>query len=174
MKELGYRWFLFGAQAVNVWGVPRLTADVDLTAEVPEGETLRCITVMGTHGFALRTGADDEFVRRTRVLPFEHRESRMFVDLVLAGSGLEQEFLERASPVLVGTLDIPVITPEDLLISKILAARPKDLEDVRGILRVRGDTLDLGRVRRMLQLLEEAIGQSDLVPAFEQALKDAG
>ena len=61
-----------------------------------------------------------------------------------------------------------MITPEDLVVTKILAGRPKDVEDVRGILRVRGDAIDPGRVRRLLGLLEAALGQGDLVPAFEE------
>lgn len=31
LSRWGGRWFLFGAQAVNVWRSPRLTADVDVT-----------------------------------------------------------------------------------------------------------------------------------------------
>jgi hypothetical protein len=34
------RWFLFGAQAVVVYGQPRLTADVDVTLEASLKETL--------------------------------------------------------------------------------------------------------------------------------------
>jgi hypothetical protein len=33
----GIRWYLFGAQAAIVYGVARLTADVDVTARVPAG-----------------------------------------------------------------------------------------------------------------------------------------
>jgi len=35
MHENASRWYLFGAQAATVWGRPRLTADVDITAEIP-------------------------------------------------------------------------------------------------------------------------------------------
>ena len=34
MEERGVRWYLFGAQAAIVWGSPRLSADVDVTAEL--------------------------------------------------------------------------------------------------------------------------------------------
>ena len=33
--RLGIRWYLFGAQAVLLYGVIRTTADVDVTAEIP-------------------------------------------------------------------------------------------------------------------------------------------
>jgi hypothetical protein len=61
----------------------------------------------------------------------------------------------------------PVIEPADLLITKILAGRPKDIEDARALWHLRGGDLDALRVRRTLQLLEQALSQSDLVPAFD-------
>jgi predicted nucleotidyltransferase len=57
--------------------------------------------------------------------------------VVLAGLGLEELFLSRAVPVTIGSMVVPVISPEDLVATKILAGRPKDIEDVRGILRMR-------------------------------------
>ncbi len=65
---------------------------------------------------------------------------------------------------------IPVISPEDLVVTKILAGRPKDLEDVRGILRERRASLDLGLIRETLRLLEQALGQSDLCPVLDAEL----
>ena len=111
--------------------------------------------------------SDADFVERTRVLPFVHRASRMPLDVVLAGPGLEDEFLERAISVDVeGTL-VPVISPEDLIATKILAGRPKDVEDIRGVLHERRGSLDVERIRAVLGLLERALGQSDLLPLFE-------
>ena len=59
-----------------------------------------------------------------------------------------------------------MISPEDLVIAQVLAGRPKDIEDVRGVLRARGLDLDAGRIERVLGLLEGALGQSDLLPAW--------
>ena len=38
---------------------------------------------------------------------------------------------------------------------------------MRGLWRLRARQLDAGRIRRTLGLLEEALGQSDLLPTFE-------
>jgi hypothetical protein len=95
MGERGLRWYLFGAQAAIIWGSPRLSADVDVTAAI-EPETLaEYIDAMSSHGFELAID-DSEFVARTRVLPFVHRPSGMPLDVVLAGPGLKEEFLSRA------------------------------------------------------------------------------
>jgi hypothetical protein len=92
----------------------------------------------------------------------------MPLDIVLAGSGLEDEFLSRAVPRDIGGATVPLIDASDLVIAKILAGRPKDLDDVRGIWRAHGERLDVGRIHETLRLLEEALSQSDLLPAFER------
>jgi hypothetical protein len=72
--------------------------------------------------------------------------------------------------VTIGGAGIPVICPEDLVATKILAGRSKDLEDVRGVLRERLGAIDADLVRSTLALLEDALGQSDLLPVFEREL----
>jgi len=88
-------WYLFGAQAVVAYGVPRLSADVDVTLRLTPDSPDLFIEDMRLAGFELRVD-DPEFVRRTRVLPFVHVATGMPLDVVLAGSGLEDEFLTRA------------------------------------------------------------------------------
>ena len=82
-------------------------------------------------------------------------------------AGLEDEFLDRAVVKDLGGTAVPVIDRSDLLIAKLLAGRPKDTEDVRALWRLHGSQLDATRIRRTLQLLEEALSQSDLVSAFD-------
>jgi len=53
-----------------------------------------------------------------------------------------------------------VIAPEHLVTLKILAGRPKDLEDVRGMLRIA--QLDHARVESTLAELESMLDQRDL------------
>jgi hypothetical protein len=160
------RWYVFGAQAVIAYGVPRLSADVDVTLRLVPDEPQRFARDMEAAGFGLRID-DPDFVRRTRVMPFVHLATAMPLDVVLAGSGLEDEFLDRARAVDVGGTTVPLIDPEDLIIAKVLAGRPKDLEDATGLWGLLGQEMDAGRIRRILRLLEEALSQSDLLPGFE-------
>jgi hypothetical protein len=167
MAERDLSWYLFGAQAAIVWGSPRLSADVDVTATIQPASVDSFVKTMRRHGFQLLF-PDRDFVARTRVLPFVHRSTRMPLDVVLAGPGLEEDFLRRAIPVDIRGTHIPVISPEDLVITKVLAGRPKDIEDVRGVIHERKASLDEERVRRILRLLEQALSQSDLLPVFER------
>jgi hypothetical protein len=160
------RWYVFGAQAVIAYGSPRLSADVDVTLDLEPDEPARFVDEMDAAGFGLRV-SDPEFVRRTRVMPFVHRATGMPLDIVLAGSGLEDEFLARARLIDLGGTKVPFIHPEDLVIAKVLAGRPKDIQDARGVWRAHGADLDGDRITRLLRLLEEALGQSDLVVTFD-------
>lgn len=163
------RWYLFGAQAVAIWGQPRMSADVDITAAV-SAPYQEFVHTMKEAGFDLRVEDWQGLAERTRVIPFLHRAQQLPLDIVIAGPGLEEEFLERAVPVRLPGVTIPVITPEDLVITKILAGRPKDIDDVRGILRERRSTLDVERVRAVLHALEQALSRSDLLPELESLL----
>jgi hypothetical protein len=94
------------------------------------------------------------------------------LDLVLAGPGLEEVFLRRARTVDIGGAPVPVLSPEDVVITKVLAGRPKDVDDARSVLQAQPD-LDLGWIRQALGLLEEALGQSDLLRLFDAELARA-
>lgn len=159
-------WYVFGAQAVSAYGLPRLSADVDVTLSLQPDDPGRFASAMAAGGFTLRV-EDPDFVRTTRVMPFVHTATGMPVDVVLAGSGLEAEFLSRARLTDLGGTVVPVIDPADLIIAKVLAGRPKDLDDARGVWRALASELDATRIVSILTMLEEALSQSDLVVAFE-------
>lgn len=164
---LGISWYLFGAQAAIVYGVARLTADVDVTVRAPASPTAEWLSALEGHGFTRRF-ADPAFIAQTRVVPVVHTATGLPVDIVLAGPGLEDEFLQRARVQLIDGVPVPVVEIADLVILKVLASRPKDLDDVVTLLRTHGNGIDAARVREVLTMLEQALGQSDLLAAFEQ------
>jgi hypothetical protein len=167
LAALHLRWYVFGAQAALIWGRPRLTTDVDATVRLGPLDASALVDVLREHGFALRVAATPAFVRQTRVLPMQHDRSGLALGLVLAGPGLEELFLERSVAVDVAGVVVPVISAEDLIVTKLLAGRAKDIEDVRGVLAERGGSLRLDQIRTTLTMLETALGQSDLLRLFE-------
>lgn len=171
LDEHRLRWYVFGAQAVVTWGQPRLTADLDVTVELDPARAGGLLDALARQGFLSRVDDPVGFARRTRVLLLAHESTGIPVDAVFAGPGLESEFLSRARPVDLGGVTVPVISPEDLVVTKILAGRPKDLEDVRGVLAEQSGRLDLARVRRSLGLLEQALDRGDLLLELDAALR---
>lgn len=163
LRALGLRWYVFGAQAVAVHGFPRATADLDVTVDLADVAPERLVRTLERAGFASRF-SDADFVRATRVMPIVHKKTGLPIDVVLAGPGLEQVFLDAAATYRIGRCTIPVISREHLIVTKLLAGRPKDLEDVRELIAIAGADLDFAHVEALLAELERALGQSDLRP----------
>ena len=174
LRDSGLGWYVFGAWAVLAYGRPRLTADLDITVAAEIDQVPGLVSKLGAAGLVLQPQASEEFVRRTRVLPFVHEETGIPVDIVLAGPGLEEEFVKGAREIVLAGVSVPVISPEDLVVTKILAGRPKDLDDVDGILREQLPGLDLDRSRRFLSMLDEALSRDDLSSELDKALARVG
>lgn len=165
-EALGVRWYVFGAQAAIFHGITRATADIDVTVEPGSHEMSEIAAALEAGEFQLRID-DPAFLEQTRVLPIVHRTG-VPVDVVLAGPGIEELFFERVVQRTVTKRLIPIASAEDIITMKVLAGRPKDLEDVRGIIRA-NPALDVNVVRETLRLLEQALDQDDLLPVFERA-----
>ena len=71
----------------------------------------------------------------------------------------------------VGTLRL--IGAEDLIIHKCIAGRPRDLEDVEGILIRQRLNLRLDTVREWLESFREVVDSHDPLELFEQILRKA-
>ena len=166
----GLRWFLFGAQAAILYGVARLSADIDVTVDLGDRSSAELVSALAEAGFDLMVGDVAAFVATTRVLPFVHRASRIPVDVVLAGPGLEEQFFAGVEQRIVGKARVPVAAAEDLVAMKVLAGRPRDLDDVAAIIRARRGKLDVPRIRATLGLLERALDRRDLESELDRLL----
>jgi hypothetical protein len=157
-----WRWYVFGAQAVVAYGRPRMTADVDVTVDVRGSAPGKLLAALAKHGFQARFPLDEASLSQARLLPLVHGPTHMPIDVVIAQRGLHQEFLRRARRVDIGGYEVPMIGVEDLIATKILAARRKDLEDVRGVLLEQWDAIDFDRLDAVLSLLERTLNDDRL------------
>jgi hypothetical protein len=149
-----------------------LTADVDVTVDAGSHSNTTLVSRLASEGFELRVPDAAGFVEQTRVLPLVHAGTRIPVDVVLAGPGLEDLFFSRAEKHVIAGVQVPVAAAEDIVTMKILAGRPRDLDDVAAIVRARPLARD--RVQSTLSRLEQALDRRDLVPEFERLLRQAG
>jgi hypothetical protein len=147
-----------------------MTADVDVTVDLKQEGPHGLLNELSGAGFALRIDLSEDFLRESRLLPLVHTPTAMPVDMLIAGSSLQTEFLARRRFVNIGGVRVPMLSPEDLVVTKILAGRPKDIEDVRGVL-LEQPALDLERVRGLLGDLEMALGDDRLLRRFERIIR---
>ncbi len=157
LRPLRVEWYVFGAQALVVHGLPRFTADVDVTVLLGARQPGDVAAALRAGGFRLRATSPG-FVEKTRVLPMLHVASRLPLDVVLGGPGLEELFASGARRMRIGRSMIPVASPLHLLVMKLIAGRPKDLEDAAALVRAKSAELDRGELDRLLDLLLEALG----------------
>ena len=156
LDEGGLPYMVIGGQAVLLYGEPRLTLDVDLTLGVAPD---RLADVLGVvERAALRPLVDPEpFVRDTLVLPCADAATGVRVDVVFSMPGYERTAIARARDVDVGGAAVRFASAEDLVVHKLIASRPRDVEDVRGVL-LRQPDLDAAYVRRWLSEFDAALG----------------
>ena len=150
---------------MNLLGFPRVTADLDLTVDLGGLDPESFVRKLVKAGFAPRF-SDPEFIAATRVIPVVQTSTGLPIDLVLAGPGLEQRFLDEVELARIADRSIPILSPENLVVTKLLAARPKDLQDIRELIAIRDQTIDHDRIVALLRELEHALDRSDLVPLY--------
>jgi predicted nucleotidyltransferase len=93
------------------------------------------------------------------VLPCEESSSGIRVDFVFSTSPYESEALSRSVPVNVGGAQVRYASVEDLIIHQLVAGRPRDLEDIRGVL-LKNPIYDKTYVKRWLRDFEAMLGTS--------------
>ncbi len=111
-----------------------------------------------------------DFARRSRVLLLQAGNG-VPVDVSLGIPGYEEEVMGRAVTVeWPGGKTVRIIGCEDLIIHKCVAGRPRDLEDVRGILQRQQGRVDIPYIRRWLQEFAALVPEHDVAGHFEEAL----
>jgi hypothetical protein len=94
---------------------------------------------------------------------------RYTVDLSLGILPFEVEMVERSRVVDLGPITLRLPMPEDLIIMKAVAHRPKDLEDIRTIA-ASHPVLDRERIRFWVEQFGEALDLPDLWKMISQLL----
>lgn len=169
LGRLRVRWYVFGAQAVIAAGFVRFTTDVDITVETPHGGAAAVIEALRGGGFELRGVEDVEaFVSATRVIPAFHIPTGTPVDVVLAGTAIEESMFERVQKKRIGKIAVPFVALSDLIALELLAGRPRDVEDVEALVRARPAELSLPEARRRVVELGAALDDSAMLATFDR------
>ena len=152
---------VIGGQAVLLYGEPRLTRDIDITLGMDADGLNRLMDVLPAVPLKALVENPREFVIKTMVLPTEEGKTGIRVDFILSFSPYERQAIERAVDVKIGRSIVKFGSLEDIVIHKIIAGRPRDLEDVRSIL-LKNPQYDSGYIERWLKEFEDSLGQGFL------------
>ncbi|MBM3342921.1 MAG: hypothetical protein FJY56_12535 [Betaproteobacteria bacterium] len=146
-------YMIIGGQAVLVHGEPRLTRDIDITVGATTAELDAVLQAARNAGLHPLVENPIDFVRDTWVLPCSDEKTDIRVDLMFSFTTYEREAMTRAVTITIGNRPVRIATAEDLVILKILAGRPRDLEDARTVL-LKNPQLDHDYVARCLRELD--------------------
>lgn len=169
LDQAGLPYMIIGGQAVLLYGEPRLTRDIDITLGVDVDRLADLVALVDQ--LHLRPLAEPEsFARRTMVLPCADPETDIRIDFIFSFTPYERDAIARATVVNIGTTRVRFATVEDLIVHKMLAGRPRDLEDIRSVL-LKQRQADLAAIRHRLAEFSRTLDQS-LVEQFDALRKD--
>jgi len=150
LKHFDDKGMIIGGVAVSLLGKPRLTADVDAVIILPIEDIPYLSKAAEEVGLFPRVKNAEDFARQHHVLLLRHHESSINVDLSIGMLPFEIEAVERSIVHQAGKLMIRLATPEDLIIFKAVAHRPKDLIDIQAIIESQPD-LDKERIQNQVK-----------------------
>lgn len=135
LAHFGDQGVVIGGIAVSLLGEARFTQDLDAMVLLSVKELPHFLTVAQKEGVEPRISNAEGFARQNRVLLLRHTPTQTDIDVSLGILPFEQEVVERSLVHKVDeSLQIRLPTPEDLIIMKAIAHRPKDLLDIQGII----------------------------------------
>jgi len=156
ISQLNDQGVIIGGIAASLLGAPRFTVDLDAVVILDFADIPSLLKMASAQGIEPRISAAEAFARTNRVLLLRHVSGEIDIDLSLGMLPFEIEMVARGITVDVGPVRLRLPTPEDLIILKAVAHRPKDLEDVKAIAES-NPNLDKERIRFWVDQFGEAL-----------------
>lgn len=169
-REAGVPGMVIGGVAASLLGRPRATRDVDAVAWAPGIDGAALLAAAAASGLQPRIDDPLAFAKTSGVLLLRHAATGIDVDVALASLPFERDAIARARPTTVGGVTVPLVTPEDLVILKAVAGRPRDLVDIEAVLAAT-PKLDRRRVRRWVRAFADALEMPEVASAVERLLR---
>lgn len=169
-----WRFCLIGGLAVQHWGEPRFTRDVDMTLLTGFGNEEPYVHEWLAH-YESRVAEPVAFAVKNRVLLLRSAGG-IGIDIALGGLPFEEDAVARAKPVeMEHGVWLKICTAEDLIIMKAFADRPQDRLDLRGILVRQGpEALDWKRIWEELTPLAEVKGDPGILEHLREMVAAIG
>ena len=141
--RLALPYAVMGGLAVRVYGIPRPTQDVDFTVAVARERLGEVYQAAMSLGYTVAEPYLAGWVDRVAGMPVVKLrryigERGVDVDLFLAECRFQQEMLARRRTALIDGVTVSMVSPEDLVLLKLLAGRPRDIADITDVLFTQG------------------------------------
>lgn len=162
---------IIGGQAVLLYGEPRMTRDIDITLGVGVEGLDQLITISNQLKLTVIPDHNvSEFVKKTMVLPVRDELTGIRIDFVFSFTPYEQQAIKRANSKKINRIKVCFASLEDLVIHKIIAHRPRDIEDVKLIL-LKNPNFDSGYIYQWLKEFDAGL-EGSYSELFGKVIKD--
>jgi hypothetical protein len=168
LQEQNLPFMLIGGQAVLLHGRPRLTEDIDITLGVDPGGLPLALKACRKADLDILPDQVEEFVRATYVLPAIDSATSIRIDLIFSSLPYERQAIERAVDVELSRIPVPFASAEDLILHKLFAGRPRDIEDASGVVVIQGDTLDWDYMEGWVEEFSSVPGRETMPEILEK------
>lgn len=175
LEELGIQYHIGGSVASSLYGLPRLTIDADLVADI-RMEHVRPLVKQLETDYDIDEDMIRDAIRRQSSFNVIHQDTILKVDIFIPKSRLfDQEELRRVRQEVLseGTRPFNIASPEGTILNKLEWYRmgggvsDRQWNDILGVLKVQSTNLDMN----YLQKWAANLNVTDLL---ERALVDAG
>lgn len=159
---------ILGGVAVSIYGEPRFTSDIDVNIVMDKEDIDNFLKRAKIYGFHPLPSNIKEFVKKTGVVPMSFSKGKVSgrCDFIIAENPLEYSGIKRGKWRKISSFKARFVSPEDLIIHKITSQRPRDIEDVRGILVRQRGKLDIKYIETWLERLANANQKPELIKLF--------
>ncbi|MEN4011256.1 MAG: nucleotidyl transferase AbiEii/AbiGii toxin family protein [Chloroflexota bacterium] len=161
---------IIGGIAASLLGTPRLTVDLDAVLLLGAEDLPRLLLEAAKQGIEPRIADPIAFAKKNRVLLLRHVMSGTDIDLSMGILPFEAEMVERSRVIDLGIIQLRLPTPEDLIIMKAVAHRPKDLADIQAIA-ASHPALDKKHIQYWVEQFGEALDLPDLWKMISRLLE---
>ncbi len=143
-------YMIIGGQAVLYHGYPRLTEDIDITLGLSISDFQKLLNILGDINCSPLVKNPEDFIKTTWVLPVEQYGSKIKIDFTFSFSEYETEAISNAVSVSINSVNVNFCSLNDLIIHKIFAGRPRDIDDVKNIYLKNKDKINLDYILKWL------------------------
>jgi hypothetical protein len=132
LESIGIRHQFGGAIALAWYRNPRATTDIDLNLTIPPAAADPVLGAFGVLGVTVSAA--------NRAAIAQDGQARIkwdgaYLDVFFATVDLHQEMAQKARLVQFGPVEIPILSPEHLIVCKAIFDRPKDWLDIEEMVR---------------------------------------
>lgn len=146
----GVRYLVVGGMAVNLYGYVRLTMDLDIMVDLSDKNLSTLVDVMEKFGYTPRVPVNphefiseekrDEWIKEKGAVVFtfiDLKKPFKQIDIFLSNPIDFEEAYSRREVMTIGGAKVSIASIDDLIKMKAATARPRDMEDIHHLERIK-------------------------------------